>query len=117
MPWVKPEGTSGAGARQVSSRSSAPRPSQKVLEQLVSFGLGQRPDVRLSDLLWALARIGLLPLTRQHLRAKIREVPDFPKPGILFYDITTLLKDAAAYKEAIDLMLAPYSDERIDIMG
>ena len=37
------------------------------------------------------------------LRAKIREVPDFPKPGILFYDITTLLKDANAYKEAIDL--------------
>ena len=50
------------------------------------------------------------------LREQIREVPDFPKPGILFYDITTLLKDAAAYKESIDLMLAPYAGEQIDLV-
>ena len=50
------------------------------------------------------------------LKAHIRHVPDFPKPGILFYDITTLLKDPAAYKEAIDLMLEPYKDEQIDIV-
>ena len=55
-------------------------------------------------------------MSAEELRAKIREVPDFPKPGILFYDITTLLKDPAAYKEAIDLMLEPYKDERIDIV-
>ncbi len=55
-------------------------------------------------------------MSAEELRAKIREVPDFPKPGILFYDITTLLKDAAAYKEAIDLMLAPYKGEAIDIV-
>ena len=50
------------------------------------------------------------------LRAKIREVPDFPKPGILFYDITTLLKEPAAYKEAIDLMTAPFADTKVDIV-
>jgi adenine phosphoribosyltransferase len=50
------------------------------------------------------------------LRAKIREIPDFPKPGILFYDITTLLKDPASFRQAIDLMLEPYKDERIDIV-
>ena len=50
------------------------------------------------------------------LRAKIREVPDFPKPGILFYDITTLLKEPAAYKEAIDLMTAPFVDTKVDIV-
>ena len=55
-------------------------------------------------------------MSSEELRAKIREVPDFPKPGILFYDITTLLKDPAAYKESIDLMLAPYAGERIDIV-
>jgi adenine phosphoribosyltransferase len=55
-------------------------------------------------------------VSAEELRAKIREVPDFPKPGILFYDITTLLKDATAYREAIDLMLAPYAGERIDIV-
>ena len=52
----------------------------------------------------------------QDLRAKIREIPDFPKPGILFYDITTLLKDPGGFREAIDHMLAPFRDERIDIV-
>ena len=52
----------------------------------------------------------------ESLRARIREIPDFPKPGILFYDITTLLKDPAAFKEAIQLMLAPFKDERVDVV-
>jgi adenine phosphoribosyltransferase len=55
-------------------------------------------------------------MSAEELRAKIREIPDFPKPGILFYDITTLLKDRAAYKEAIDLMIEPYKGEKIDIV-
>jgi adenine phosphoribosyltransferase len=55
-------------------------------------------------------------MSAEDLRAKIREIPDFPKPGILFYDITTLLKDPDSFRELIDLMLAPYKDERIDIV-
>jgi adenine phosphoribosyltransferase len=55
-------------------------------------------------------------MSAEDLRAKIREVPDFPKPGILFYDITTLLKDATAYRQSIDLMLAPYRDARVDLV-
>src|ERR1044071_3088923 len=55
-------------------------------------------------------------MTAAEYRSLIREVPDFPKPGILFYDITTLLKDPKAYREAIDLMLAPYAGEGIDIV-
>jgi adenine phosphoribosyltransferase len=55
-------------------------------------------------------------VSAETLRAKIREVPDFPKPGILFYDITTLLKDAAAYHEAIQLMLEPHRGEGIDVV-
>jgi adenine phosphoribosyltransferase len=54
--------------------------------------------------------------TAEDLRAKIREIPDFPKPGILFYDITTLLKEPESYRAAIDLMLAPYRDEKIDLV-
>ncbi len=50
------------------------------------------------------------------LRAKIREVPDFPKPGILFYDITTLLRDAEAFKEVIDRMAEAVKGERIDLV-
>jgi adenine phosphoribosyltransferase len=55
-------------------------------------------------------------MSAEDLRAKIREIPDFPKPGILFYDITTLLKDAAAYREAIDLMIAPYRELGVDVV-
>ena len=50
------------------------------------------------------------------LRAKIREVPDFPKPGILFYDITTLLREADAFHEVIDRMADAVKDERIDLV-
>ena len=50
------------------------------------------------------------------LRAQIREIPDFPKPGILFYDITTLIKQAAPFKEAIDLMITPFADARVDVV-
>jgi adenine phosphoribosyltransferase len=53
-------------------------------------------------------------MSAEDLRAKIREIPDFPKPGILFYDITTLLKDAGAYREAIDLMIEPYRNLGVD---
>lgn len=49
-----------------------------------------------------------------HLKAKIRHVPDFPKKGILFYDITTLLNDASGFRDAIDAMAAPYMGEDID---
>ena len=55
-------------------------------------------------------------MSAETLRAKIREIPDFPKPGILFYDITTLLKDAAAFKEAIGLMLDPFRGQQIDVV-
>jgi adenine phosphoribosyltransferase len=55
-------------------------------------------------------------MSAEELRAKIREIPDFPKPGILFYDITTLLKDPVAYRQSIDLMLEPYKDEQVDIV-
>jgi adenine phosphoribosyltransferase len=55
-------------------------------------------------------------MSAEELRKKIREIPDFPKPGILFYDITTLLKEPAAYREAIDLMLEPYADAGVEIV-
>ena len=50
------------------------------------------------------------------LKALIREVPDFPKPGILFYDITTLLKDRAGFRQAVDAVAAPFRDAGIDMV-
>lgn len=49
-----------------------------------------------------------------HLKTLIREVPDFPKPGILFYDITTLLKDARGLHELIDELGSGYAGRKID---
>ena len=49
-----------------------------------------------------------------HLKSKIRHVPDFPKPGILFYDITTLLGDPAGLRETIDALAGPYAGAGIE---
>lgn len=50
------------------------------------------------------------------LKKHIRHVPDFPKAGILFYDITTLLRDARGFKTTIDLLAAPYANAHIDVV-
>ena len=50
----------------------------------------------------------------EDLKKKIREIPDFPKEGILFYDVTTLLKDPEGLRQSIDLMVAPYVGAGID---
>lgn len=51
---------------------------------------------------------------RMDYKALIREVPDFPKPGILFYDITTLLKDARAFRAILDELAARYRGKNIE---
>src|SRR5687768_8949282 len=50
------------------------------------------------------------------LKRRIRHVPDFPKPGILFYDVTTLLRDAQGFKLAIDAMADPYQSAGISLV-
>jgi adenine phosphoribosyltransferase len=52
----------------------------------------------------------------EQLKSKIRHVPDFPKPGILFYDITTLLQDPVGFHAAIDSLSLPFSNQQIDIV-
>jgi len=48
------------------------------------------------------------------LEEHIRNIPDFPKPGILFRDITTLIKDKKAFKQVIDIIAAKYKNKKID---
>jgi adenine phosphoribosyltransferase len=48
------------------------------------------------------------------LRAAIRTIPDHPKPGILFRDITTLLADARAFRRAVDELVHPWAGTKID---
>jgi adenine phosphoribosyltransferase len=50
------------------------------------------------------------------LKAKIRHVPDFPKAGILFYDITTLLRDAEGFHGTVDRLAQPFVDARVDVV-
>src|ERR1700690_423345 len=50
------------------------------------------------------------------LKALVRTIPDFPKPGILFYDITTLLKDPKGFATLIDALAQYYMDKDIDLV-
>ncbi len=53
---------------------------------------------------------------RLDLRSKIRRIPDFPKPGIMFRDITPLLADAEALREAVRRMAEPYEEAAVDVV-
>jgi adenine phosphoribosyltransferase len=50
------------------------------------------------------------------LKTRIRHVPDFPKPGILFYDVTTLLRDPQGFRLSIDSLAEPYHDRGISLV-
>src|SRR5262245_57629129 len=50
------------------------------------------------------------------LKKLIREVPDYPKPGILFYDLTTLLKDPRGFHALVDRLCGHYADARVDVV-
>ena len=51
---------------------------------------------------------------RARLAAHVRDVPDFPKPGVLFKDITPLLADARAFRECVEALAAPWRTQKID---
>jgi adenine phosphoribosyltransferase len=50
------------------------------------------------------------------LKARIRHVPDFPKAGILFFDVTTLLRDPEGFKLTIDAMASPFQNRGIEVV-
>jgi adenine phosphoribosyltransferase len=54
------------------------------------------------------------PSFKDDLRAAIRSIPDYPKPGIMFRDITTLLGDARAFRRAVDELVQPWAGMKID---
>ena len=57
-----------------------------------------------------------MAVTTKDLEARIRDIPDFPKPGILFKDITTLLKDGDSFKAAVDGMMERIGKRQIDVV-
>ena len=56
------------------------------------------------------------PADVEALKALVRTVPDFPKPGILFYDITTLLKDKTGFAKLIDALAGHYIERKVDLV-
>jgi adenine phosphoribosyltransferase len=56
------------------------------------------------------------PIDCEPLKEMIRAVPDFPKPGILFYDITTLLKDKTGFAQLIDAFAQYYIGKKVDLV-
>jgi adenine phosphoribosyltransferase len=54
------------------------------------------------------------PELEHDLKATIRSIPDYPKPGIVFRDITTLLGDARAFRRAVDELVQPWAGSKID---
>jgi adenine phosphoribosyltransferase len=54
------------------------------------------------------------PALENDLKAAIRTIPDYPKPGIMFRDITTLLGDARAFRRAVDELVQPWAGMKID---
>ena len=50
------------------------------------------------------------------LKALIREIPDYPKPGILFYDLTTLLKDPKGFHALVDRLCDQYNGTKVDLV-
>ena len=55
-------------------------------------------------------------MTDEELKTLIRHIPDYPKPGILFYDITTLLKDGAGFRRAVKAVADPFRESRVDVV-
>jgi len=52
-----------------------------------------------------------------NLKKLIREIPDYPKPGILFYDLTTLLQDKAGFRLLVDQLCGHYEGRKIDVVA
>ena len=52
-----------------------------------------------------------------NLHSYIRDIPDYPKPGILFRDITPLLADPTAIKAAAEALAAPFVDQKVDLIA
>jgi adenine phosphoribosyltransferase len=53
----------------------------------------------------------------EELKKLIREIPDYPKPGVLFYDLTTLLKDKRGFQVMIEKLCAHYAGRQVDVVA
>src|SRR5579862_5959826 len=106
----------GASKCRPTARPDSSIPSRRACVKVrggrMFADLKRRKSRRLLRLVSTFDKMKRFPMN--HLKHLIREVPDFPKPGIMFYDITTLLKDAVGLRSLIDELGAGYAGHRID---
>src|SRR5580704_12191237 len=62
----------------------------------------------------ALKLVAMSTDTLQQIKEAIRTIPDYPKPGIMFRDITTLLGNAQVYRKTVELLVEPWRQEKVD---
>jgi adenine phosphoribosyltransferase len=74
---------------------------------LSGYSRDRLPDLTIEPMM-------ITPVLEHDLKAAIRTIPDYPKPGILFRDITTLLGDARAFRRAVDELVHPWAGQKID---
>jgi adenine phosphoribosyltransferase len=62
-------------------------------------------------------RVGVAPWTPERLKRTIRQVPDFPRPGINFFDVSTIFSNAEALSSAVELLADPFRERGIDVVA
>src|SRR5487761_2263824 len=55
-------------------------------------------------------------LNVEYIKSLVRTIPDFPKPGILFYDVTTVLKDKTGFAQLMDALAAYHLEKKVDLV-
>src|SRR5205085_1881578 len=98
---------------RLSSRPSETRAGSITTKRAISLCLwlwipGSRAVARVPD------DAMTSPVLENDLAAAIRSIPDYPKPGIVFRDITTLLGNARAFRRAVDELVQPWAGAKID---
>src|SRR5205807_3443133 len=104
------------GARGSARRWRSPAPSRRVERHDHENGKSDAASMAVAarGLGYTAARMSDTTSLAERLRSAIRDVPDFPREGVLFKDIGTLLGDGAAFHAAIDGLVDAYRDEQID---
>src|SRR5262249_32874507 len=112
MPAGPPPMTGTTGARDIVARS----PFRLMAHRRGCMRRHGSPECGRAQALEAGPRGSLMvSMTFEHdLKESIRTIPDYPKPGIMFRDITTLLGNARAFRRAVDELVQPWAGMKID---
>ncbi len=98
-------------------RGSCAQGCDHALDHAVMTAPDARPAATVERLKSVSARVFGAPAGASRFNALIRTIPDFPRKGIQFRDVTTLFKDGPGFREAIDALAARYRDQKVDLIA